>query len=50
MSLFIDGLAFENMSPDAVFTFDQRLGILVGSLVSGIVGYIVLHRTLSKAK
>ena len=50
MSLFIDGLAFENMPPDAVFTFDERLGILVGSLLSGIVGYIVLDRTLPKAE
>jgi len=50
MSLFIDGLAFENMPPDAVFNFDERLGILVGSLASGIVGYIVLDRTLPKAK
>jgi NhaA family Na+:H+ antiporter len=50
MSLFIDGLAFENMPPDAVFNFDERLGILVGSLASGIVGYIVLDRSLPKAK
>ncbi len=50
MSLFIDGLAFENMPPDAVFNFDQRLGILVGSIASGIVGYIVLDRTLPRAK
>ena len=50
MSLFIDGLAFENMPPDAVFDFDERLGILVGSLASGIVGYIVLDRTLPRAK
>jgi len=50
MSLFIDGLAFENMPPDAVFNFDERLGILVGSIASGIVGYIVLDRTLPKAE
>lgn len=50
MSLFIDGLAFENMAPDAVFTFDERLGILLGSILSGIVGYIVLDRTLPRAK
>jgi len=50
MSLFIDGLAFENMPPDAVFNFDERLGILVGSLASGIIGYIVLDRSLPKAK
>ena len=50
MSLFIDGLAFETLPPDAVFNFDERLGILVGSLASGIVGYIVLDRTLPKAE
>lgn len=50
MSLFIAGLAFENMPPDAVFNFDERLGILLGSIASGIVGYIVLDRTLPKAK
>jgi len=50
MSLFIDGLAFENMPPDAVFNFDERLGILVGSLASGIIGYIVLDRSLPRVK
>jgi NhaA family Na+:H+ antiporter len=50
MSLFIDTLAFENLPPDTVFDFDERLGILLGSIASGIVGYIVLDRTLPKAK
>ena len=50
MSLFIDGLAFENLPPETVYQFDERLGILVGSLLSGIVGYIVLDRTLPKAR
>ena len=50
MSLFVDGLAFENLPSDAVFNFDQRLGILLGSLASGIVGYFVLDRTLPKAE
>jgi NhaA family Na+:H+ antiporter len=49
MSLFIDTLAFENLPPDTVFDFDERLGILLGSSASGIVGYIVLDRTLPKA-
>jgi NhaA family Na+:H+ antiporter len=49
MSLFIDTLAFENLPPDTVFDFDERLGILLGSIASGIVGYIVLDRTLPKA-
>ena len=48
MSLFIDGLAFENLPPDAVFNFDERLGILVGSLASGVAGYLVLSRSLPR--
>lgn len=49
MSLFIDTLAFQNLPADAVFDFDARLGILLGSLASGVLGYFVLHRTLPKA-
>ena len=49
MSLFIDSLAFQNLPADAVFDFDARLGILLGSLASGVLGYIVLDRTLPKA-
>ncbi len=48
MSLFIDSLAFENLPADAVFDFDARLGILLGSLASGVLGYVVLARTLPK--
>ncbi len=49
MSLFIDTLAFENLPADTVFDFDARLGILIGSLASGVLGYIVLDRTLPRA-
>lgn len=43
MSLFIGSLAFE----EGVNTvFDERLGIIVGSLISGIGGYIVLRLAL----
>ena len=49
MSLFIDTLAFENLPADTLFDFDARLGILLGSLASGVLGYIVLDRTLPKA-
>ena len=39
MSLFIGGLAFDNAAQ-----LDQvRLGVLMGSIMSGIVGYIVLR-------
>jgi NhaA family Na+:H+ antiporter len=38
MSLFIGGLAFVGETP-----FDERLGIVLGSLLSGAVGYAVLN-------
>lgn len=41
MSLFIGGLAFVGETP-----FDERLGIVLGSLFSGAVGYWVLKRSL----
>lgn len=50
MSLFIDTLAFENLPVDTVFDFDARLGILLGSVVSGVLGYVVLDRTLPRAR
>ena len=42
MSLFIGGLAFRGETT----LFDERLGIIMGSIVSGIAGYIVLKMTL----
>jgi len=41
MSLFVSSLAFEKAGPD--FAVDGRLGILLGSLTSSIVGYTVLR-------
>jgi NhaA family Na+:H+ antiporter len=41
MSLFIAGLAFETQGSD--FTLDARLGILMGSFLSGMIGYYVLR-------
>jgi NhaA family Na+:H+ antiporter len=41
MSLFVGSLAFEQGGPD--YAVDDRLGILLGSLVSGICGYLVLR-------
>ena len=49
MSLFVGSLAFENVSFDTEDVFDERLGIIVGSLLSGVFGYIVLHLSLPKA-
>jgi NhaA family Na+:H+ antiporter len=44
MSLFIASLAFEH--GDTAFLGLERLGILIGSLVAGVCGFIVLRLTL----
>ena len=44
MSLFIGSLAFEETGVNLLF--DERLGIILGSLFSGLVGYFVLRRSL----
>jgi len=44
MSLFIGSLAFEETGVTKII--DERLGIIVGSLASGIVGYLILHKSL----
>jgi NhaA family Na+:H+ antiporter len=44
MSLFIGSLAFESSGVNILF--DERLGIIVGSLLSGVVGYLVLRWSL----
>lgn len=46
MSLFIGGLAYEDSSVNAMF--DERIGIIAGSLISGIWGYIVLRYMCGK--
>lgn len=43
MSLFIGSLAFEQGAAD--YVIHDRLGILGGSILSAIVGYLVLRRT-----
>lgn len=48
MSLFIGSLAFEDARACGVGLCDERLGILIGSIVSGLVGYIVLRVFLRK--
>jgi NhaA family Na+:H+ antiporter len=50
MSLFVDSLAFEHVALDIEMMFDERLGIILGSLLSGVVGYVVLHFYLPKAE
>ena len=44
MSLFIGSLAFEETGMNLIF--DDRLGIILGSLASGLVGYMVLRACL----
>ncbi len=44
MSLFVGSLAFEETGVD--ITFDERLGIILGSVASGLVGYMVLRMCL----
>jgi NhaA family Na+:H+ antiporter len=46
MSLFISSLAFEQGGPD--YVVNDRLGILVGSLASGIFGYAILRFTSAR--
>jgi NhaA family Na+:H+ antiporter len=46
MSLFIAGLAFEHSGGD--YFAGDRLGILLGSILSAIVGYLLLHLSLPK--
>lgn len=47
MSLFIGSLAFEETGVNLLF--DERLGIVIGSLLSGIAGYFVLRRATNTA-
>ena len=47
MSLFIAGLAFEHGSGD--YFSGDRLGILVGSILSALVAFALLHVSLPKA-
>lgn len=42
MSLFIGSLAFEETGVNRLF--DERLGIIVGSILSGVAGYLLLRR------
>jgi len=46
MSLFVGGLAFEQSNGGDLMA--DRLGILVGSLLSGVIGYLYLRKVLPK--
>lgn len=45
MSLFIGSLAFGDVADKM---FDERLGIIFGSICSGIMGYLILNASLKK--
>ena len=47
ISFFIAGLAFEHGSGD--FFAGDRLGILVGSILSAIAGYLILQASLPRS-
>ncbi len=46
MSLFIGSLAFQGGS--AAAGFDERVGIIAGSLLSGLTGYLLLYFTIKR--
>ena len=48
MSLFIGSLAFEETGVNLLF--DERLGIILGSLVSGLLGYAILRASIGSNK
>jgi len=47
MSLFIGSLAFEQMN--GVSLYKDRLGIVIGSLISGVLGYLVINYSVKKS-
>ena len=47
MSLFIGSLAFEETGVNLLF--DERLGIIMGSVVSGLLGYTILRFSLPES-
>jgi len=48
MSLFVGSLAFECSHGACFDLVDYRMGILIGSLLSGVLGYFILLKTLKK--
>ncbi|MCG8686872.1 MAG: Na+/H+ antiporter NhaA [Desulfobacterales bacterium] len=48
MSLFIGSLAFDLTGTNKLY--DERLGIILGSLAAGFAGYLVLKRSLPNAE
>lgn len=50
VSLFIADLSFGSMGAEGAWLLDHaKLGIVIGSLLSGILGFLFLHKTLPPA-
>ena len=49
MSMFIGSLAFESQSTSVDMFFDERLGIVTGSVLSAVTAIVILHITLPKS-
>jgi NhaA family Na+:H+ antiporter len=50
VSLFIADLSFGNMGTGSAWLLDHaKLGIVIGSLISGVIGFLMLHKTLPQA-
>ena len=47
MSLFINSLAYEDSS---LFSYTDKLGILIGSFLSALIGYLILRFTKNKTR
>lgn len=47
MSLFVSGLSFDSGDPQTVFS---KTGILIASILSGFVGYVLLYKSAGKTK
>ncbi|APW66617.1 Na+/H+ antiporter NhaA [Poseidonibacter parvus] len=47
MSLFIDSLAFQD---SAMFSYTDKLAILIGSVLSGVLGYLILLKVKSRKR
>lgn len=48
VSVFIANLSFADGANDAIYLSNAKLGIIIGSLFSGVVGYFMLSRVLPR--
>lgn len=51
VSLFIANLSFAGMGDEGRYLLDHsKIGIVIGSVLSGLIGFILLHRFLPKTE